>query len=164
MCVTVFLLFFVCFALFWFPQSPNGLYVLQFLSDGNLGLFAGGVELWQAPRTANRGIPGRVSFDPRTGIVSMHSAQGEQWWASNEIWAPAGTFYNGQLDQQGCWCRPDNCMSARGWFVCLRYYGGGIPWCASTIVTAASTPSLHNRVCVHIEEGICFLIFSVVWF
>ena len=68
-----------------FLQSPSGLYVLQFQENGDLGLFSGNVQLWQAPRTENRGSPGHVEFDPKTGVMSMYSMTDELWWDSRMV-------------------------------------------------------------------------------
>ena len=148
----------ICFAVALPSQSPNGLYVLQFLSDGNLGLFAGGVELWSAPRTANRGIPGKVAFDPQTGIVTMYSTAGQEWWASNELWFPKGSQYADSLDQHGCSCGPSDCWSARGWLYCARYYGGAIPWCASTTMSTTTTYPPQSTCVFQSMQGFVFSI------
>ncbi len=36
------------------------------------------------------GIPGKMSFDPQAGVLSMYNASGSLWWASNQyaqVWA-----------------------------------------------------------------------------
>ena len=65
-----------------FLQSPSGLYTLQFLDNGDLGLFAGGVQLWYAYKVENRGEPGHIEFDPETGVLRMYSATNVVWWDS----------------------------------------------------------------------------------
>ena len=65
-----------------FLQSPSGLYTLQFLDNGDLGLFAGGVQLWFAYKVQNRGEPGHIEFDQETGVLRMYSATNILWWDS----------------------------------------------------------------------------------
>ena len=65
-----------------FLQSPSGLYSLEFLENGDLGLFAGNVQLWQAYRQVNRGAPGYIEFDPATGVMRMYSSTHTLWWDS----------------------------------------------------------------------------------
>jgi len=65
-----------------FLQSPSGLYVFQFLDNGDLGVFAGNTQLWQASLSDNRGDPGHVEFDPKTGVMAMYSSAREEWWNS----------------------------------------------------------------------------------
>jgi hypothetical protein len=64
-----------------FLQSPSGLYVLQFLDNGEMGVFAGNVQLWQASHGGS-GEPGHISFDPKTGVMRMYSSTGVEWWNS----------------------------------------------------------------------------------
>ena len=64
-----------------FLQSPSGLYVLQFLDNGDMGVFAGNVQLWQAPRVGS-GEPGHISFDPENGVMRMYSSTDVEWWNS----------------------------------------------------------------------------------
>ena len=64
-----------------FLQSPSGLYVLQFLDNGEMGVFAGNVQLWKAPRVGS-GEPGHISFDPKTGVMRMYSSTDDEWWNS----------------------------------------------------------------------------------
>ena len=65
-----------------FLQSPSGLYTLQFLDNGDLGLFAGGVQLWYAYKVQNRGEPGHIEFDHEKGVLRMYSSTNELWWDS----------------------------------------------------------------------------------
>lgn len=65
-----------------FLQSPSGLYTLQFLDNGDLGLFAGGVQLWYAYKVQNRGEPGHIEFDHENGVLRMYSDTNVIWWDS----------------------------------------------------------------------------------
>jgi hypothetical protein len=65
-----------------FLQSPSGLYTLQFLDNGDLGLFAGGVQLWYAYKEQIRGEPGHIDFDQEKGVLRMYSSTNVLWWDS----------------------------------------------------------------------------------